>query len=63
MTSKVTPEMLRNAQLYSELGAYVCSNMSGAYELIEELYSVMRSLEPNDLETGEANQLGGDDAS
>ncbi len=55
--------MLRNAQLYSELGAYVCSNMAGAYELIEELYSVMRSLEPIDLETGEANQLGGNNAS
>lgn len=39
----VTPEMLRAAQLRSELGAYACSNLSGGYDLIRELFEVMIS--------------------
>lgn len=38
---EVTAAMLRAAQLESELGADVCSNMAGAYDLITELYTVM----------------------
>ena len=40
---EVTPNMLRAAQLKSELGAYACSNLSGGYELIRELFEVMIS--------------------
>lgn len=39
--AEVTPEMLRAAQLQSELGAIACSEMAGAYGLITELYEVM----------------------
>lgn len=38
---EVTPEMLRVAQLHSELGAYACANLSGGYELITELFGIM----------------------
>lgn len=37
----VTAGMLRAAQLNSELGAYATANLSGAYDLIGELYEVM----------------------
>ena len=37
----ITPEMLRAAQVRSELGAYACSELSGAYSLIAEIYTVM----------------------
>lgn len=37
----VTPEMIRAAQCNSELGAHVCANMTGAYDLITELFNVM----------------------
>ena len=43
---EVTPEMLRAAQLNSELGAYACSNWSGAYDCITELFNVMLSAAP-----------------
>lgn len=55
----VTAEMLRAAQLKSELGAYATSNLSGAYDLISELYYVMRAeagrAEPQSI----AHTLGG----
>ena len=35
-----TPEMSRAVQLYSELGAYAASNLSGAYGLFEEFWNV-----------------------
>lgn len=44
---EVTPEMLRAAQLNSELGAYACSNLAGAYGCITELFNVMLSAAPN----------------
>lgn len=37
----VTPEMLRKAQRYTELGAYTASRLAGAYDLMTELYQVM----------------------
>jgi hypothetical protein len=37
----VTPEMLREAQLKTELGALVTSSYSGAYGLITQMYQVM----------------------
>lgn len=37
----VTPEMLRKAQLSTELGTYATSNLAGAYDLITELYQAM----------------------
>lgn len=42
----VTPEMLRAAQLRSELGAFACSNWSGGYSAIEELFRVMVAAAP-----------------
>jgi hypothetical protein len=43
---EVTPEMLRAAQLKSELGGYVCSNWAGAYAAITDLFNVMMSAVP-----------------
>lgn len=43
---EVTPEMLRAAQLHSELGAFACSNWSGGYDCITELFNVMLSASP-----------------
>lgn len=40
---EVTPEMLRAAQLHSELGGFACSNWSGGYDCITELFNVMIS--------------------
>lgn len=37
----VTPEMLRAAQLNTEIGQFVCSEWSEAYSLITELYLTM----------------------
>lgn len=37
----ITPEMIRAAQVKSELGAYACGKLSGAYSLIAEIYTVM----------------------
>lgn len=42
----VTPEMLRAAQLRSELGAFACANWSGGYSAIEELFRVMVAAAP-----------------
>lgn len=42
----VTPEMLRAAQLRTELGAYACANLTGAYDLLRELFSVMAAAQP-----------------
>ena len=36
-----TPKVLKAAQIKSELGAYACSNLSGGYDLITEMYIVM----------------------
>lgn len=46
--TEVTPAMLRAAQLKSELGAYACTNLSGCYELITELFEVMASAAPSE---------------
>jgi hypothetical protein len=52
--------MLRAAQLKSELGAYATSNLSGAYDLISELYYVMRAEASKALQelTDESQRLG-----
>jgi hypothetical protein len=42
---EVTPEMLKNAQKFSGLGATVCASMIGSYDLITEMYKVMRATE------------------
>jgi len=42
---EVTPEMLKNAQIYSELGGIVCADLAGAYHLIAEIYKIMRATE------------------
>jgi hypothetical protein len=42
---EVTPEMLKNAQRFSGLGATVCASMVGSYDLIAEMYKVMRATE------------------
>ena len=47
MQDFVTPEMLRAAQLNTELGSYACCKLAGGYELITELYNVMREAEAN----------------
>lgn len=41
----VTTEMLRAAQLRTELGAYACANLSGAYDLLRELFAVMAEVQ------------------
>jgi len=40
--TEVTPEMLRYAQM-TDLGGYICANMSGGYALITEMYQAMRT--------------------
>jgi len=43
---EVTPDMLAAAQKHSKLGGYVCSNWTGAYEAITDLFNVMLSAAP-----------------
>ncbi len=40
VTDEMTPEMMREVQLHSELGAYAAANLSGAYELFGEFWKV-----------------------
>jgi hypothetical protein len=42
---EVTPDMLKNAQKFSGLGATVCASMIGSYDLVAEMYKVMRATE------------------
>jgi hypothetical protein len=42
---QVEDEMLKNAQRFSGLGATVCASMIGSYDLIAEMYKVMRATE------------------
>ncbi len=37
---EMTPEMMREVQLHSELGAYAAANLSGAYGLFDEFWKV-----------------------
>jgi len=37
---EMTPEMLRQVQTQSELGAYAAANFSGAYDLFNEFWRV-----------------------
>lgn len=37
---EMTPEMVRAVQLHSELGIYAANNLSGAYDLFREFWSV-----------------------
>lgn len=39
--AEVTPEMLKAAQMKSDLGGWFCANWVGAYDCITELYQVM----------------------
>ncbi|MBM5460249.1 hypothetical protein H8F21_22045 [Pseudomonas sp. P66] len=49
----VTPEMLRAAQIKSELGIYVTANWAGAYDVMTELYQVMHEAQPAAQHQGE----------
>jgi hypothetical protein len=44
---EMTPEMMREAQLHSELGAYAAANLSGAYDLFQEFWRVALSAAPS----------------
>lgn len=50
---EVTPEMLRAAQLNSELGSYAAANLCGAYDLLIECYQVMHAAQPAEQRQGE----------
>lgn len=43
---ELTPEMMRAVQIRSELGGYVTSNLSGAYNMFSEFWNVAVSAEP-----------------
>jgi len=45
--TEITREMMRAIQTQSELGAYACSNLSDAYNLINELWSIALSAAPS----------------
>lgn len=45
--TEITREMMRAIQTQSELGAYACSNLSGAYNLINELWRIALSAAPS----------------
>ncbi|EOC0436712.1 hypothetical protein ACI00D_004419 [Cronobacter dublinensis] len=57
---EMTPEMMREVQLHSELGAYAAANLSGAYGLFDEFWKVAcraamlsapgKAVVPDDLE-------------
>jgi hypothetical protein len=65
---EVTPEMLKNAQKFSGLGATVCASMIGSYDLVAEMYKVMRATEIADkpltteLVSGIANRINTQDS-
>jgi len=44
---KMTPEMVKNAQMHSELGAYVTSNWAGAYDVMEEYWAKILAKAPD----------------
>jgi hypothetical protein len=37
-----TPEMLKDAQMNTEIGRYVCSQLAGGYSMLDQLWSVWR---------------------
>jgi len=41
-----TAEMIRNAQLHSEIGTYVTANWANAYDCLVELYKTMLATAP-----------------
>lgn len=43
---ELTPEMMRAVQIRSELGGYVTSNLSGAYNMFSEFWNVAVSAAP-----------------
>ncbi len=53
----VTPEMLRAAQLKSELGTYVTANWAGAYGVLTELYQVMHAASALRADPSEVERL------
>lgn len=46
---EMTTEMMRAVQLYSELGAYAAANLSGAYDLYREFWTVAMRVAPQEV--------------
>lgn len=58
LPDEMTPEMMRAVQIKSELGAYAAANLSGAYDLFREFWSVALAAAP----TAQQTQAGAEPA-
>ena len=50
--TELTPEIVQHLQMHTEMGAYVCENLSGAYSLMDEYHRAMLAAAPAKAESG-----------
>lgn len=46
---ELSAEKMRNIQMHTEIGSYICANWTGAYDCINKLYAVMIAAAPTEI--------------
>lgn len=52
----MTSEMVKNVQMYSEMGAYVTSEWAGAYDVMDEYWAKLLECTPKPFQTPEESR-------